>query len=68
MSVTAQPALHLPSCWPDLVVRPLGENGQYVVKDPRTGDFFHLGEQEHFLLGRRAQPIPGHMFESSLGP
>ncbi len=31
-------------------MRPLGDQGQYVVKDPRTGEFFHLGEQEYFLL------------------
>jgi multidrug efflux pump subunit AcrA (membrane-fusion protein) len=40
----------VPARRPDLVVRPLGERGQYVVKDPRTGNYFHLGEQEHFLL------------------
>ena len=34
----------------ELVIRPLGDGGQHVVKNPRTGDFFHLGEQEHFLL------------------
>jgi multidrug efflux pump subunit AcrA (membrane-fusion protein) len=34
----------------DLVIRPLGENGRYVVKDPSTGSYFQLGEQEHFLL------------------
>src|SRR5262249_45671663 len=39
-----------PSRRPELVVRPLGENGQYVVKDPHTGAYYHLGEEEHFLL------------------
>ena len=34
----------------ELVVRPLGEGGQYVVKDPRSGAYYHLGEEEHFLL------------------
>jgi putative peptide zinc metalloprotease protein len=41
----------------DLVIRPLGERGPYVVKDPRTGAYYHLGDEEHFLLtqldGRR---------------
>jgi hypothetical protein len=35
---------------PDLVVRPVGDNGQHVVKNPATGDYFTLGEQEAFLL------------------
>jgi len=34
----------------DLVISPLGDNGRFVVKDPRTGSYFQLGEQEHFLL------------------
>lgn len=41
---------------PDLVVR-AGEGGRYVVKDPRSGSYFQIGEVEHFLLdhldGRR---------------
>src|SRR5262245_34686146 len=43
-------AVRLPARRPDLVIRPLGEGGRYVVKDPRTGAFFTFGEQEHFLL------------------
>jgi multidrug resistance efflux pump len=43
-------AMSLPPRRPELVIRPLGEQGRYVVKDPRTGEFFQLGEQEHFLL------------------
>src|SRR5262245_147220 len=39
-----------PARRPDLVIRPLGDRGRYVVKDPRTGAFFIFGEQEHFLL------------------
>jgi RNA polymerase sigma-70 factor (ECF subfamily) len=35
---------------PELVIRPLGEGGPYVVKDPRSGAYYHLGEEEHFLL------------------
>src|SRR5436190_5583230 len=38
-----------PLCRSDLVFRPLG-NGPCVVKDPRTGAYFQLGEEEHFLL------------------
>jgi hypothetical protein len=34
----------------DLVIRPFGENGRYVVKDPGSGSYFQIGEQEHFLL------------------
>src|SRR5260221_12528890 len=34
----------------DLVIRPLGEGGQYVVKNAQSGEFFHLGAQEHFLF------------------
>jgi putative peptide zinc metalloprotease protein len=33
-----------------LVIRPLGDHGPYVVKDPRTGAYYHLGDEEHFLL------------------
>jgi multidrug efflux pump subunit AcrA (membrane-fusion protein) len=40
----------LPCRRPELVVCPLGENGPYVVKDPRTGAYYHLGDEEHFLL------------------
>jgi multidrug efflux pump subunit AcrA (membrane-fusion protein) len=47
----------LPARRPGLVLRPLGERGQYVIKDPDTGAYYHLGDEEHFLLtqldGRR---------------
>src|SRR2546421_2978674 len=42
----------LPTRRPELLVSPLGDNGQSVVKDPGTGAYFHLGEQESFLLGQ----------------
>jgi multidrug efflux pump subunit AcrA (membrane-fusion protein) len=42
----------LPAARPDLIIRPLGERGAYVVKDPRSGSYYHLGEEEHFLLGQ----------------
>src|SRR5262245_57066527 len=41
---------HLPTRRPDLRISPLGETGQYAVKDPRSGQFFQLGTIEHFLL------------------
>src|SRR5262249_36828591 len=31
---------------PELVIRPLGDDGQHVVKDPATGGYFRLGAQE----------------------
>src|SRR5262245_1110703 len=40
----------LPARRPELLLRPLGEQGRYVVKDPHTGGFFLLGEQEFFLF------------------
>ncbi|HEV3081208.1 MAG TPA: hypothetical protein VGY66_15620, partial [Gemmataceae bacterium] len=42
----------LPARRNDLVVRPLGDQSQYVVKDPRTGAYYHIGKEEHFLLTR----------------
>lgn len=36
----------------DLVIRPLGDDGRHVVKDPASGAYFQLGIQEHFLLGQ----------------
>jgi multidrug efflux pump subunit AcrA (membrane-fusion protein) len=50
-------AMSSPCRRPELIVRPLGEQGPYVVKDPGTGAYYHLGDEEHFLLmqldGRR---------------
>src|SRR5438132_10638051 len=40
----------LPRRRSELIVRPLGAEHAYVVKDPRSGDYFHLGDEEHFLL------------------
>jgi putative peptide zinc metalloprotease protein len=36
----------------DLVLRPLGKDGRYVAKNPKTGAYFNLGEPEFFLLSR----------------
>jgi putative peptide zinc metalloprotease protein len=46
----SHPATLLPCRRAELVIRPLGDQGPYVVKDPHTGAYFHLGEEEHFLL------------------
>ncbi len=40
----------LPKRRPDLVIRPVGARGRFVVKHPDSGHFFEIGEQEHFLL------------------
>ena len=45
-------ATHPPSRRPELVMGPPGPDRQCVVKDPRTGRYYHLGEQETFLLGQ----------------
>src|SRR5262245_24547731 len=50
MNSTAMPIESLPARRSELVVRPLGEEGRYVVKDPVGGAYFHLGEEERFLL------------------
>src|SRR5262245_40018373 len=46
------PTTLLPTCRADLIIRPLGEDGRFVVKDPLTGEFFQIGESEQFLLER----------------
>jgi multidrug resistance efflux pump len=46
----SEAAISLPVRRPDLVSQPLGERGPYVVKNPATGEYYHLGEEEHFLL------------------
>jgi putative peptide zinc metalloprotease protein len=42
-------ATSLPARAPELEFRPLAD-GRCVVKNPRTGDYYHLGAEEHFLL------------------
>jgi putative peptide zinc metalloprotease protein len=55
----------------ELVVCPLGERGTYVVKDPKSGAYYHLGEEEHFLLeqldGRRDGEMIRHAFSARFG-
>src|SRR5436305_11215300 len=41
-----------PARRPDLVMKPLGDDGQHVVKDLRTGTYFNLPPAEAFLLGQ----------------
>jgi multidrug resistance efflux pump len=61
----------LPARRPELVVRPLGERGQYVIKDPDTGAYYHLGDEEHFLLtqldGRRGAEAVRAAFAERFG-
>jgi multidrug efflux pump subunit AcrA (membrane-fusion protein) len=42
----------LPCRRSELVLSPLGDQGGYVVKDPRARTYYHLGEEEHFLLNQ----------------
>src|SRR4051794_10385424 len=42
----------LPQRRHDLILRPIGSDGSYVVKDPSTGAYFHMGDREQFLLNR----------------
>src|SRR5262245_32966095 len=64
-------ATMLPVRRPELVIRPLGDRGRYVVKDPGTGAFFTFGEQEHFLLaqldGERDAEAVCRAFEGRFG-
>jgi putative peptide zinc metalloprotease protein len=64
-------ATALPALRPDLVVRPVGDDGQCVVKDPGTGAYFQLGPQEYFLLtlldGRRDAGAARDAFEGRFG-
>src|SRR4051794_1005548 len=37
---------------PELIIRPTGDAGMYVVKDPVKRSYYQVGEQEAFLLER----------------
>src|SRR5712692_411808 len=50
LSAMPELATPLPCRRAELVIRPLGDRGPSVVKDPSTGAYYHLGEEEHFLL------------------
>src|SRR5579884_2327999 len=60
-----------PSRRADLLLRPLGDDGQHVVKDPRTGAYFNLPPQESFLLaqldGRQSVEAICAAFEKQFG-
>ncbi len=64
-------AAQLPARRTDLVIRPIGKAGRYVVKLPSTHDYFHLGEEEHFLLtqldGNRDAEAVCAAFEARFG-
>jgi multidrug efflux pump subunit AcrA (membrane-fusion protein) len=64
-------ATQLPARRTDLIVRPIGEGGRYVVKLPGTHNYFHLGEEEHFLLSQLDGQQDGEdvcaAFESQFG-
>ena len=36
----------------DLLLKPVGDGGEHVVKDPRAGTYFNLPPQEAFLLNQ----------------
>jgi putative peptide zinc metalloprotease protein len=40
----------LPCCRRELVFSTASDAGRYVVKDPRAGEYFSVGEEEYFLL------------------
>lgn len=50
MTLLDAPILRLRPRRPDLIVRPLGNAGEFVVKDPRTGEYYNLGPEESFLF------------------
>jgi hypothetical protein len=64
-------ATQLPARRTDLVIRPIGAAGRYVVKDPSRRDYFELGEEEHFLLtqldGERDADAVCDAFETQFG-
>lgn len=64
-------AYRLPTRRPDLLVRPFGDRGRFVVKDLRTGAYFQIGPHEEFLLDRldgRQTPLSlRRVFEERFG-
>jgi hypothetical protein len=45
-------ATRLPTRRPELVARPFGADGAFLVRNRRSGESFQLGQAEHFLLGQ----------------
>lgn len=68
MTVVAPP---LPARKPNLVIRPFGGEGEFVVKNPARRTYHKFGEQEAFLLeqldGRRTAADVLASFESRFG-
>jgi multidrug resistance efflux pump len=64
-------ATQLPARRNNLVIRPIGERGRYVVKVSGTQNYYHLGEEEHFLLlqldGKRDAATVCAAFETKFG-
>lgn len=50
LTIATPPPPLLPARRTGLVIRPLGEDGRYVVKDPTLAAYYHLGVEEHYLL------------------
>jgi multidrug efflux pump subunit AcrA (membrane-fusion protein) len=65
------PGTPLPRRRQDLIVRPAGEEGWWVVKAPSSGSYFRIGIAEHFLLGqldgKRTAGVVREAFERQLG-
>jgi putative peptide zinc metalloprotease protein len=55
----------------DLVIKPIGDDGRHVVKDPQSAEFFQIGPEEHFLLmqldGQRDAKAVCAAFEEQFG-
>jgi putative peptide zinc metalloprotease protein len=60
-----------PARRPELVMGPVAADGQRVVKNPRSGRYYHLGEQETFLLvrldGAQSAEVIRAAFEAEFG-
>ena len=41
-----------PCCRDGLIIRPLGNDGRFVIKNPADGKYFTVGEQEAFLFAQ----------------
>jgi putative peptide zinc metalloprotease protein len=48
----ATASARLPYRRSDLLIRPVDGGGRWVVKDPRSGAYYQIGEQEYFLLSQ----------------
>lgn len=52
VEVAPEQALIPPRCRSDLIIRPLGDAGRLVIKNPVDGKYFTVGEQEAFLFAQ----------------